>query len=66
MRVAIKEEVQELLKRGTFKLILKEELPDGANALTARLVLDIKDKADGEIKCMTKYVIGGRRDKLKH
>ena len=59
-------EVRDLLKRGSFKVILKEELPDGANALTARFVLAIKSNADGEIQYKARYVIGGHRDRLKH
>ena len=38
MREAVFKEVRELLIRGTFKVILKEELPDGANVLTASFV----------------------------
>ena len=51
--------------RGTFKVILREELPDGANALTARFVLAIKSNADGQVKYKARYVIGGHRDRLK-
>ena len=47
-------------------MILKEELPDGANALTARFVLAIKSNVDGEIKYKARYGIGGHRDILKH
>ena len=65
MRAAIYREVTDLLRRGTFKVILKEELPDGANALTARFVLAIKSNADGQIKYKARYVIGGHRDRLK-
>ena len=49
MNSAINSEVQELLRRGTFKLILRIELSDGANALTARFILAIKSNADIEI-----------------
>lgn len=66
MTEAIRSEVRDLLKRGTFKVILKEELPGGANALTARFVLSIKSSADGETKCKARYVIGGHRGILKH
>ena len=66
MRKAILSEVRDLLKRETFKVVLKEELPDGANTLTARFVLGIKSNADGQIKYKARYVIGGHRDKLKH
>ena len=50
MKNAISSEVRDLLRRGTFKVILKEELPDGANALTARFVLAIISNADSHIK----------------
>ena len=59
MRKATFEEVQKLMKRDTFKFMLDEELPDGANSLTARFVLAIKSTADGKIKYKAKYVIGG-------
>ena len=59
------QEVRDLLNRGTFKDILKEKLPEGANALTARFVLAIKSKIDGHIKFKARYVVGGHRDKLK-
>ena len=39
MRETILEEVRELLQRGTFQVVMKDELLDGANALTTRLVL---------------------------
>ena len=39
MRAAIGHEVRDLLNRGTFKVILREELPDGANALHRTLRL---------------------------
>ena len=42
MREAILSEVRDLLRQGTFKVILKEEPPDGANSFTARFVLAIK------------------------
>ena len=35
MQEAMNEEVKNLLRRGTSKVILKEEMPDGANVLTA-------------------------------
>ena len=59
-------EVRDLLKRGTFKVILKKELPHNANALPARFVLAIKSAIDGQTKCKARYVVGGHRDKLKH
>ncbi len=66
MRAAIDREVCDLFRRGTFKVILKEELPDRANALTARFFLAIKSNPHGKIKHKARYVIGGHRDRLKH
>ena len=66
MREAKMKEVKDLLQRGTFRVMLKEELLDGANPLTKRFVRAIKSNADGVIKYKARYVIGGHRDKLKH
>ena len=66
MQDAIRNEVRDLTRRGTFKVILKEELADGANSLKARFVLGIKSNTDGEIKFKARHVIGGHRDHLKY
>ena len=66
MKTAMLNEIKDLLHRGTFKVIFEEELPDGANDLTARFVLAIKSNAHGLIKYEERYVIGGHRDILKH
>ena len=42
MDAAIQEEVRDLLRRDTLKVILRKEIPDGANVLTARYVFAIK------------------------
>ena len=47
MEAAKMREVRDLLKRGTFKVILKEELPHNANALPAHFVLAIMSTVDG-------------------
>ena len=41
MQSAFSIEVRDLLRQGAIKVILKEELPDGANELTARFILVI-------------------------
>ena len=66
MKTAISREVQDLLRRGTFKFFLRTELPDGANALTARFVLPIKSNAEVKVKYKARYVICGHRDTLKY
>ena len=66
MKEAMMNEVCDLLKHETFKVLLGEELRDGANALTARFVLAIKSNAEGKIQCKAGYVVGCHRDRLKH
>lgn len=66
MGAAVRKEIKGLLDRGTFKVILREEVPPDANVLPGRFVLAIKSSIDGEVKFKARYVIGGHRDKLKH
>ena len=66
MAKAIQEEVRDILRCGTFKVIIKEEILDGSNVLTARYVLAIKSKLNEQIKFKARYVIGGHRDMIKH
>lgn len=54
-----------LLDRGTFKIILREEVPADANILPGRFVLTMKSTEKGEVKYKPRFVIGGHRDKLK-
>ncbi len=61
----IKNEVRDLLRRGTFEVTLKEELPDGANECSARFVPAIKSNADQDVKYKARYVIAGHRDLKK-
>ena len=44
---------------------MSEEIPEGANILTARFVLAIKSSVDGEIKFKARYVAGGHMDVFK-
>lgn len=66
MKRAKLKEIQNLIKRKTFKAILKEEIPADGNVLTGRFVLTIKSTVDGKIVFKARYVIGGHRDKFKH
>lgn len=66
MSEAIKKEVRGLFERGTFKVILREEVPMDGNVLPGRFVLSIKTTEDGEVKYKARFVIGGHRDKQKH
>ena len=66
MTATKKKEIRNLLERGTFKVILKEDIPTDANVLPGGVVLAIKSAEDGEIKFKARYVIGGHRDKEKN
>eukprot|EP00171_Calliarthron_tuberculosum_P023324 IDg23324t1 len=66
MSEAKRKEIRGLLERGTFKVILKEDVPADANVLPGRLILAIKSTEDGQIKFKARYVIGGHRDKMKN
>ena len=55
-----------MLRRGIFEVILKEEPPDGANALKPRFVVAIKSESGREIMFEARYGIDGHHGKLKH
>ena len=66
MAKAIQDEVKDLPRRGTFKVILKKEILEDANILTARYVLAIKSTIDGKVKFKARYIVSGHWDMLKH
>ena len=66
MYTAVAKEIRGLFDRGTFKVILREEVPTDANVLPGRFILAIKSTEDGEINYKARFVIGGHRDKMKH
>lgn len=45
-----KKEIANLLARGTFKVILRKEVPPNGNVLPGLFVLAIRSTEDGEIK----------------
>ena len=47
MVAAKNSEIRDLIRRGTFKMIFKEEIPSRANVLTAWFALSIKCTVDG-------------------
>ena len=65
MSEAKRREIKGLLDRGTFKIILREDIPTDGNVLPGRFVLAVKSTEDEEVKFKARYVIGGHRDKLK-
>ena len=65
MSQANRDEIRRLLDRGTFSVILREEVPPDSNVLPDRFVLAIKSTEDGQVKFKARYVIGGHRDRMK-
>lgn len=66
MNDAKRKEITNLINRGTFKIILKEEIPPDGNVLPGRFVLAIKSTEDKKVKFKARYVIGDHRDKMKN
>ena len=57
--------MQDLVNRGTFRAVLRTELPDDANHIAARYVLAIKSDEDKEERKTERYVaVGGQLDIL--
>ena len=50
MKAAVEKEVDGLLKAGTFKVILREDVKPDASILPGRFVLSIKSTKDDETK----------------
>lgn len=62
---AKRREIEGLLQRGTFKLVLREELPSNPNIVPSRFVLAIKREGNGEEVFKARFVLGGHIDKEK-
>ena len=58
MLQGMQQDVRDLIKHGTFKVIMQEELPTESNPLTARFALAIESTVDGKVKHKALYVIG--------
>lgn len=54
-----------LLKRGAFRIVLKEESGNKPNIVPSCFVLDIRHKGDGTTRYKARFVIGGLRDRDK-
>ena len=63
MTDAKRAEIKGIMERGTFKVILREEIPPNGNVLPGRFVLSIKSTENGEEKFKARYVVGGHRDR---
>ena len=62
---AKKKEIQGLVEKGTWKVILKSEMSPNPNILGGRFVLAIKDAGTDKEKWKARFVVQGHRDKYK-
>ena len=58
-------EIRDLINRGNFLAVLRTELPDGTNLITAGYVLAIKSDEDKEERYKRRYVASGNLDIMK-
>jgi hypothetical protein len=65
MNAAKREEILNLIRRGTFKIATLPE-NHNENSVPSRFVLAIKHSDTGETKCKARFAVGGHKDKLKH
>lgn len=62
MNEAKRKEIRGLIERGSFRVILREDIPEGANRLRARYVLAIKDAGTDKEVWKARYIVQGHRD----
>jgi hypothetical protein len=65
MTDAKRKKIRGLLERGTFRIIMRSEIPAGANILGGIYVLSIKDSGTDREVWKARYVIQGHRDSEK-
>eukprot|EP00171_Calliarthron_tuberculosum_P016379 IDg16379t1 len=65
MRAAISKEIQGLINRGVFKIVLKQEISEDSNLMGGRFVLAIKDVGTDTERYKARFIILGHRDKDK-
>lgn len=64
-RQAISDEMNGLFEQKTFKKVLKENIPEGANVLRSRFVFAIKDVGTPSERKKARLVAMGHTDKMK-
>jgi hypothetical protein len=62
--VAMQRNIQGLIERGTWKVVLKDEMPENPNIMGGRFVLTIKDAGTSKKIYKARYVVQGFRDKM--
>lgn len=63
---AKKKEIEGLLKRGTWKIVAKDDTPPDANVLNRRFVITIKDTETNTPIYKARCVVQGHKDKEKN
>jgi Reverse transcriptase (RNA-dependent DNA polymerase) len=63
---AKKKEIAGLIEKGTWRVVVRSELPDGANVMGGRFVLTVKDAGTEREVHKARYVVQGFRDKEKN
>jgi hypothetical protein len=62
---AKQKEIQGIIECGTWKVVLKEEMPENPNIMGGRFVLTIKDSDTSKEIYKARYVVQDFRDKKK-
>jgi hypothetical protein len=62
---AKQKDIQGLIECGTWKVVLKDEMPENPNIMGGRFVLTIKDSGTSKEIYEARYVVQGFRDKKK-
>ena len=62
----IKKEIEGLIKRKTWKIVCRSEVPDDANILGGRFVLAIKDEGTNREIWKARFIVQGHLDGLKN
>lgn len=62
---AKQKEIAELIKRGTWKIVLMEDIPKNSNVMNGRFVMAIKDIETDKPFYKARFVVQGHRDREK-
>ena len=65
-KAAKQKDIEDLIRRGTWKIIAHDELPENANILTGGFVITIKDTETDKPRLKARFVIHGNTDKEKN
>lgn len=58
-------EIAGLIEKGTFRLVMKEELDPNPNIVPSRFAIALKHSETADVKFKAEFVLGSQRDKAK-